>query len=83
MSVFTEILKRYGELSEAADNGTATSTQFIELQRLDVRVMDARNAGYINERQYRALSSAYFDIKENFQAVLGLNRHQLTGSGKA
>lgn len=72
-SVFTEILKELAAYSEAADTGTATHSQFIELQRLNVRIIDARNAGYFNRRQYAALSAAYFDIKDGFRDVLGLN----------
>lgn len=75
MSVFTEILKELAAYSEAADNGTATHSDFIELQRLNVRIMDAHNDGRFNVRQYKALSAAYFDIKDNFRVVLGLNRY--------
>ena len=74
-SVFTEMLQQLAEYSAAADNGTATHSQFIELQRLNVRIMNARNTGHLREPQYKALSAAYFDIKDNFRVVLGLNRY--------
>lgn len=73
-SVFTEMLQQLAEYSAAADNGTATHSEFIELQRLNARIMNARNTGHIREQQYKALSAAYFDIKDNFRVVLGLNR---------
>ena len=77
-SVFTELLQQLAEYSAAADNGTATHSEFIELQKVNVRTMNARNTGHINEYQYKALSAAYFDIKDNFREVLGLNRHKLS-----
>ena len=75
ISVFTEILKELAAYSEAADTGTATHSEFLELQRLHVRIMDAHNTGYFNRSQYAALNAAYFDIKDNFREVLGLNRY--------
>ena len=73
-SVFTEMLGQLAEYSAAADTGAATHSQFLELQRLHVRIMQAHNEGRFSEPQYRALTAAYFDIKDNFRVVLGLNR---------
>lgn len=73
MSVFTEILKELAEYSAAVDNGTATHEDFIEFQKLGVRIINAHNRGYFNRRQYSALDNAYFDIKEGFRIILNLN----------
>ena len=74
ISVFTEILGQLAEYSAAADTGTATHSQFIELQKLNARILNDRNTGYFNARQFTALEQAYLDIKDNYRVVLGLNR---------
>lgn len=74
-SVFTELLQLLGEYSEKVDNETLSDSDYIEYQKLEVRIIDAYKIGYFHNREYRALTSAYFYIKEGARDILKLDRY--------
>ena len=72
-SVFTELLQILGAYSEKVDNETFSDNDYIEYQNLEARIINAYKNGYFHNREYRALTSAYYYIKEGAQAVLNLD----------
>ena len=74
-SAFTEMLQLFGEYSEKVDNETFSDSDYIEYQRLEARIIDAYKIGYFHNMEYRALTSAYFYIKEGARDILKLDRY--------
>ena len=72
-SVFTELLQILGDYSEKVDNETFSDNDYIEYQNLEARIINAYKNGYFHNREYRALTSAYYYIKEGARAVLNLD----------
>ena len=72
-SVFTELLQLLGEYSEKVDDGTLTHDDFGEFQKLESRIIKAYQRGYFHNREYRALTAAYYFIKEGARIVLRLD----------
>lgn len=74
-SVFTELLQLLGEYSEKVDNETFSDDDYIEYQRLEARIINAYKVGYFHNREYEALTGAYYFIKEGARDVLKLDRY--------
>lgn len=72
-SVFTELLQILGDYSEKVDNETFSDNDYIEYQNLEARIINAYKNGYFHNREYRALTSAYYYIKEGARVVLNLD----------
>ena len=73
-SVFTELLQLLGDYSEKVDNETFSDDDYMDYQRLEARIINAYKNGYFHNREYRALTSAYYYIKEGARDVLKLDR---------
>lgn len=74
-SVFTELLQLLGDYSEKVDNGTISDDDYIDYQRLEARIINAYKVGYFHNREYEALTGAYYYIKEGARDVLKLDRY--------
>jgi len=74
MSLYTELLQTLGQYSAAVDTGAATHSDFIEFQRLEVRITRAYQNGYYKHPEYRTLIACYQYIKAGFRVILGLDR---------
>ena len=72
-SVFTELLQILGDYSEKVDNAAFSDNDYIDYQNLEARIINAYKNGYFHNREYRALTSAYYYIKEGAQTVLNLD----------
>ena len=74
-SVFTELLQLLGEYSEKVDDETFSDGDYIDYQELESRIINAYKKGYFHNREYRALTSAYYFIKEGARDILKLDRY--------
>lgn len=74
-SVFTELLQLLGDYSEKVDNGTFSDDDYTAYQELESRIISAYKKGYFHNREYRALTSAYYFNKEGARDVLRLDRY--------
>ena len=74
MSVFTELLTQLAQYSAAVDACTVSHSDFIEFQRLEARIINAHNNGYINHTQKQALYNIAQGLHSDFRMILGLDR---------
>ena len=73
-SVFTDYLKTLVEYSEKVDAAEVSNDDYIEYQVLESWILSAYQKGYYNQQAYKALTGIYYQIKDNFRTVLGLER---------
>lgn len=73
-SVFTDYLKMLVEYSEKVDAAEVSNDDYIEYQVLESWILSAYQNGYYNQQAYIALTGIYYQIKDNFRTVLGLER---------
>lgn len=74
MSALTYTLNRLSSFSDKIDTGTATHTDFLQLQRLETEIIDYHNTDTINKATRDALLSLYREIKKDYRAALNLDR---------
>lgn len=73
MSVFTEILTELTQHSAAVDTGRVTPNSFIELQRLEDRIIRAYNTGYYTHTEKQALYNVAQALHKEYRALLKLD----------
>lgn len=73
-SVFTDHLKELWKHSAKLDTGKATHTDFINLQRLEARIINAPEIGYYSYTEYKSLYAIANTLHDDYRAALDLNR---------
>lgn len=67
---FTNLLFDLAQYSQAADRRTITDTDYICFQRMEARIIEAYQAGKLQQMEYEAASKAYYLIKRRLRAIL-------------
>ena len=73
-SIFSEYLANLLKFSLKIDAGIYFVDDFVKLQRSEARVINARNDGYINYTEYKALYSIASELHKQYRIVLKLDR---------
>ena len=73
ITVFTELLQELAEYSARVDTGEITHDDFVELQRIEPRIIRGRQDHRYEGEAYRALVGAYHYIKDGARIVLDLD----------
>lgn len=73
-SVFSEYMAELLKYSLKIDAGMFFGNDFIKLQRFEARVINARNDGYLNQNEYKALYSIASKLHSEYRKGLKLDR---------
>lgn len=73
-SVFSEYIAELLKYSLRIDAGMFFGNDFIKLQRFEARIIDARNDGYLNQNEYKALYSIATKLHSEYRKALNLDR---------
>lgn len=73
-SIFSERLAALLKYSLKLDAGIAVDGDFVELQRLEARIVNDCQTGYYPGHVARALSSIAANIHQDFRTVLKLDK---------
>ncbi len=73
-SLFSEYMATLLKHSLMLDGNLQTDNGFVELQKLEARIINARNAGYFTQAEAGALSSIAGGLHKDYRAALKLDR---------
>lgn len=73
-SVFSEYIAELLKYSLRIDAGMLFGSDFIKLQRFEARVINARNNGYLNQNEYKALYSIATKLHSEYRKGLQLDQ---------
>ncbi len=70
ISVFTEIVLKIAHYSELIENMQISHDDFVEYQKLETRIINARETRHITHAQYKPLIHIYYLLLTDFRNAL-------------
>ena len=70
MAIFHEHMAQVLDFYEVLENDAATYTEFIQLQKMQTTILNARNAGEYDNKQYKSIYNAWLDIMDRYRQAI-------------
>lgn len=70
MSTFYRHMMQLLQLYEVLENGAVTYTEFTQLQKMQADILNTRNAGGYNNKQYKSIYSAWLDLMDHYRQAI-------------